>query len=65
MKTYEAPDADRILDLRWRLGMTQEELARRLGTTVCTVDQWEHGYSRPGDAERALLDDALESSEPS
>ena len=49
------PEAHEILELRRQLGMTQEELARRLGTTVVQIDQWEHGYSQPGAAERARL----------
>ncbi len=53
--THGAYDAAKILSLRRRLGITQEELARRIGTTVCAVDRWEHGFSQPEEAERALL----------
>lgn len=53
--TYGAYDGARISSLRRRLGITQEELARRIGTTVCAVDRWEHGFSQPEEAERALL----------
>ncbi len=36
-----------VLDLRKRLGMTQEQLARELGVTVGTVNRWENGRFRP------------------
>ena len=36
-----------VLELRKRLGMTQEQLARELGVTVGTVNRWENGRFRP------------------
>ena len=48
--------------LREALGMTQRELAERLGVTILTVSRWERGTRRPGDANlealRMLADDA-------
>lgn len=35
--------ADRVLALRVRLGLTVEELARRLGVDKSTVSRWETG----------------------
>ncbi|MDY6916924.1 MAG: helix-turn-helix domain-containing protein [Chloroflexota bacterium] len=34
-------------DIRKRLGLSQEELARRLGISGTTVARWESGRSRP------------------
>jgi transcriptional regulator with XRE-family HTH domain len=36
-----------IKDLRQRRGLTQEQLARELGVTFSTVNQWENGHRRP------------------
>jgi putative transcriptional regulator len=36
-----------VLELRKKLGMTQEQLARELGVTVGTVNRWENGRFRP------------------
>ena len=41
--------------MRRRLGLTQGELARRLGTRQQTVSQWETGASRPRGMSRRLL----------
>ncbi len=40
-------DTPSVLELRKRLGMTQEQLARELGVTVGTVNRWENGRFRP------------------
>ncbi len=45
-----------IRDLRLALGMTQNELARQIGTSVRAVQSWEQGWRRPtGIAEHVLL----------
>ncbi|HZR80381.1 MAG TPA: helix-turn-helix domain-containing protein [Candidatus Binatia bacterium] len=36
-----------IKDLRKKLKLTQEELARELAVTVSTVNRWENGHSGP------------------
>ena len=36
-----------IVALRKQLGLTQSELARRLGVNRAAVCQWEHGKQRP------------------
>ena len=41
------PTGPRIKALRKRLGLTQEALARRIGTTVTSVSRWENGGSTP------------------
>ena len=39
--------ADRIKQLREQLGLTQSELAKRLGITRSSVNAWEQGISVP------------------
>lgn len=41
--------------LRQRLGLTQEDFARRYGFNVARVRDWEQGRSRPDGALRAYL----------
>lgn len=36
-----------VQELRKRLKLTQEELSRRLGVTVSTVNRWERGHAAP------------------
>ncbi|HJY72444.1 MAG TPA: helix-turn-helix transcriptional regulator, partial [Streptosporangiaceae bacterium] len=44
----EAPSfAERLRLLRTRLGLSQEQLARRLSVSFATVNRWEAGRSRP------------------
>lgn len=44
---------DRVLTLRKRLGLTQEQFARELGVSFATVNRWENG--RVGRVQRAKL----------
>ena len=37
----------RLRDLRFQAGMTQSELAKKLGTTQRCVSNWENGNARP------------------
>ncbi len=62
-----------VLELRKRLGMTQEQLARELGVTVGTVNRWENGRFRPSPlalrglerlAERAMQVERLDAYAP-
>ena len=46
--------ADRIQDLRKRRGLSQEELADKLGVSRQAVSKWESGQSTP-DIERIIL----------
>jgi putative transcriptional regulator len=36
-----------VRNLRQKLGMTQEEFARRLHVTLSTVNRWENGHASP------------------
>ena len=42
--------ASRLRTLRLANGLTQEELARRLGVSFVTVNRWENGRTHPGSA---------------
>ncbi len=39
--------ARHIKELRFRLGMTQEQFAMELGVTLNTINRWENGKSHP------------------
>ncbi|MBI4317515.1 MAG: helix-turn-helix transcriptional regulator [Chloroflexi bacterium] len=54
-----------IRDLRAQIGVTQAELAERLGVTYVTVSRWENAQTRPNRlAVRALLALAQQTSDP-
>jgi DNA-binding transcriptional regulator YiaG len=48
-------DSERIRALRNHLGLTQRELADRLGTRQQTISEWELGLYRPRGASSTLL----------
>ena len=48
-------DRQRIQALRRHLGLTQRELANRLGTRQQTISEWEKGMYRPRGASSTLL----------
>ena len=48
-------DSERIQTLRRHLGLTQRELAERLGTRQQTISEWETGMYRPRGASATLL----------
>ena len=48
-------DSERIQTLRRHLGLTQCELAERLGTRQQTISEWETGMYRPRGASATLL----------
>ena len=39
--------ADQVKSVRKQLGISQEELARKLGVSFATVNRWENGKSKP------------------
>jgi len=51
-----AVSPEEIKSLRDRLGMTQQQMADRLDTTVTTISRWENGATKP----RGVLAKALE-----
>ena len=48
-------DSERIQTLRRHLGLTQRELAGRLGTRQQTISEWETGMYKPRGASATLL----------
>ena len=48
-------DSEQIRALRRHLGLTQRELADRLGTRQQTISEWELGLYRPRGASSTLL----------
>ena len=48
-------DSERIQTLRHHLGLTQRELANRLGTRQQTISEWETGMYKPRGASATLL----------
>lgn len=52
---WDVWDAEAVRALRARLGLTQAELAERLGTRQQTVSEWETGASTPRRMSRRLL----------
>lgn len=59
MENREIPGT--LMDIRHRLGLSQEELAAKLGVAFSTLNRWENGRSVPrGKAKKAILDLAEE-----
>ena len=48
-------DAEQIYALRRSLGLTQQELAERLGTRQQTISDWERGIYKPRGTSSTLL----------
>ena len=48
-------DSEYIQALRRHLGLTQRELAKRLGTRQQTISEWETGMYKPRGASATLL----------
>ncbi len=48
-------DSEHIRTLRRHLGLTQRELADRLGTRQQTISEWEKGMYKPRGASSTLL----------
>ena len=48
-------DAEHVRALRSHLGLTQRELAERLGTRQQTISEWEKGMYKPRGASSTLL----------
>lgn len=51
---------DQLRTLRTQLGLTQEELAAKLGVSFATVNRWEGGKVQPQRAQRAAIEKLLE-----
>ena len=49
--------------IRIKLGLTQEELARRLGVSWSTVARWEAGQGKPSPLAQQAIENLLKESE--
>jgi DNA-binding transcriptional regulator YiaG len=56
-------DREQIQALRQHLGLTQREMAERLGTRQQTISEWETGMYEPRGASATLLSIIAEHSE--
>ena len=56
-------DSEQIRALRLHLGLTQRELAERLGTRQQTISEWELGLYKPRGASSTLLSIVAERAE--
>jgi DNA-binding transcriptional regulator YiaG len=45
-----------IKEMRLKLGMTQEELAQKLGVSFTSVNRWENGQTKPSKLARKQLE---------
>lgn len=45
-----------IKEIRFKLGFTQEDLARKLGLSLSTVSKWEQGVTSPSRLAREKLE---------
>ena len=62
-----APKVDvgtRLRERRLQLGMTQRELAERLGCLASRVTGWERGHHRPGPSNRRKIQEWLDEEDP-
>ena len=57
-------NADAVRELRSRMGLTQRQMARRLGVRQQTVSEWETGLYAPRGASVTLLRMVSEESGP-
>lgn len=48
-----------IKDIRQKLGLTQEELAKKLGVTAVTISKYENGVTQPTKQKMALIEGFL------
>lgn len=64
MKAKEIKTPKEIKALRRELGLTQQQLAARLGTHQVTIARWESGFYEPTQAYRRLLGMVAEQAEP-
>ncbi|MBI1744459.1 helix-turn-helix transcriptional regulator [Candidatus Acetothermia bacterium] len=51
--------AELIAEKRHRAGWTQEELARRLGVSINTVEKWEQGATVPSRMAKKIIKQVL------
>jgi transcriptional regulator with XRE-family HTH domain len=60
-------DPQRLITIRRRLGLSQEQMARLLGVSFTSINRWEGGHSSPTGPARDLylaLDTAIRAGNP-
>ena len=45
-----------IKELRYKMGLTQQDFAHKLGTTTQSIHRWEHEKTKPSRLARRLLE---------
>lgn len=58
--TEQSDLADKIRELRSKLGMTQEQFAVKVGVTFSTVNRWESGKSKPSPLTIRQIEELME-----
>ena len=53
----------RIKSIRQQLGLSQEELAQKLGVSFTSVNRWENGQTKPSKLARRQIDILCKKSE--
>ena len=56
------PTSKFIKELRFRLGMTQEQFAMELGVTISTIQRWENEITQPSPMALKLIKELNEAS---
>ena len=59
-KTRQNDMADKITELRSKLGMTEEQFAAKVGVTFSTVNRWESGKSKPSPLAMRQIEEHME-----
>jgi putative transcriptional regulator len=55
------PASKLVKELRYNLGMTQEQFAMELGVTISTIQRWENETSQPSPMALKLIKELSES----
>jgi putative transcriptional regulator len=60
LATQDIQSADLVRELRFRLGLTQEQFAAELGVTFASINRWENRKVKPSPMALKLLRQRLE-----
>jgi putative transcriptional regulator len=60
LATQAIQSADLVRELRFRLGLTQEQFAAELGVTFASINRWENNKVQPSPMALKLLRQRLE-----
>jgi len=63
MSTSQDCTPEEIKKLRKRLGLSQEELARKIGVSFTSVNRWENGQSKPSKLAKKQIEILFEKTE--